>query len=235
MADIDVADAVGIRALYARYAHAIDSGDGETWADCYTADGTYWSSTFGTRSGRDALRTFAVAHYREWHEQGISTQHWINQSLFEPMSWGVAARTYVLLMGAREAGRPGGREAGRPGGREAGRPGGREAGRPGGREAGRPGGREAGRAGRPGGREAGRPGGREAGRPGGREAGRPGGREAGRPGGREAGRPGGREAMLQTVYHDELVRDGGGWRLRRRASHAQCRLVLPAANHTVDS
>ncbi|WP_197519782.1 nuclear transport factor 2 family protein [Pseudonocardia sp. HH130630-07] len=141
MTDIDVADAVGIQALYARYAHAIDGGDGETWADCYTADGTYWSSTFGTRSGRDALREFAVAHFEEWREQGITTQHWINQSRFEPTSWGISGRTYVLLMGARESGPP--------------------------------------------------------------------------------------VAMLQTEYHDELVRDAGRWRLRRRASHAQCRLVVP--------
>lgn len=141
MTEIDVAEEFEIRTLYARYAHAIDSGDGETWASCYTADGTYWSSTFGTRTGRDALGRFAAEHFQEWDDQGIRTQHWINQTRLERTSWGIAARTYVNLMGARQEGPP--------------------------------------------------------------------------------------VAMLQTEYHDELVREGGALLLRRRESHAQCRLVVP--------
>ncbi|TCP55255.1 uncharacterized protein (TIGR02246 family) [Tamaricihabitans halophyticus] len=146
MTNIDVTDEFEIRLLYARYARAIDEGDGEAWAACYTSDGTYWSSTFGTRTGRPALRDFAVNHCQEWHDQGIRTQHWISQTLLEPAPWGIAARTYVLLMGTTAAGPP--------------------------------------------------------------------------------------TAMLQTEYHDQLVREDGSWRLHRRESHAQCSLNLPP---TVDS
>lgn len=104
--ELDASEVVGIQALYARYARAIDGGDGPGWAGCYTEDGTYWSSTFGTRTGSAALSEFAVAHFNEWREQGIRTQHWINQSLFERAADGVSARTYVLLMGARAEGPP---------------------------------------------------------------------------------------------------------------------------------
>lgn len=106
MPDVSVEEARAVQALYARYAHAIDQGDGEAWARCYTADGTYWSSTFGTRTGRAELMAFAVAHFREWQERGIQTQHWINQSRWERTDWGIAGRTYVNLMGTRPQGPP---------------------------------------------------------------------------------------------------------------------------------
>ncbi|RYZ17812.1 MAG: nuclear transport factor 2 family protein [Myxococcaceae bacterium] len=106
MSPITHHEAHDIRSLYARYAHAIDSGDGATWAACYTEDGTYWSSTFGTRTGRDELAAFAVAHFEEWQQRGIQTQHWINQPRWERTEWGIQGRTYVQLMGARAEGPP---------------------------------------------------------------------------------------------------------------------------------
>ena len=99
-------DARALQALYARYAHAIDTGDGATWSGCYAEEGTYWSSTFGTRTGRAELAAFAVQHFEEWQERGIQTQHWINQSHWERTEWGIAGRTYVQLMGTRPEGPP---------------------------------------------------------------------------------------------------------------------------------
>lgn len=95
-----------IRQLFARYAHAIDSGDGETWSSCYTTDGVYWSSTFGTREGRPALAAFAQQHFAEWQEKGIITQHWINQSKLVEEGDAILGRTYVLLYGTRPDGPP---------------------------------------------------------------------------------------------------------------------------------
>lgn len=106
MTDVTMDEARAVQALYARYAHAIDSGDGAGWSACYTLEGTYWSSTFGTKTGREELSAFAVAHFAEWRERGIQTQHWINQSHWERTEWGIAGRTYVQLMGARPEGPP---------------------------------------------------------------------------------------------------------------------------------
>lgn len=100
------ADHVALQQLYARYAHAIDTGDGEGWAGCYSPEGTYWSSTFGTRTGHDELAGFARQHYEEWQEKGIETQHWINQPHWTVEEWGIAGRTYVNLMGAVREARP---------------------------------------------------------------------------------------------------------------------------------
>ena len=80
-----IADTLKISRLYARYAHAIDAGDGETWASCYAPDGSYWSSTFGTCQGRAELKRFAQSHYSRWIELGIQTRHWNNQMLLDKL------------------------------------------------------------------------------------------------------------------------------------------------------
>ena len=95
-----------IHALYARYARAIDSGDGEAWAACYAEDGEYWSSTFGTCRGRGALAEFCRAHHARWQAQGIQTRHWNNQVLLERTAEGIAGSVYVMLLGVRAGERP---------------------------------------------------------------------------------------------------------------------------------
>lgn len=36
---LPAADHLAIEQLYARYSHAVDRGDGDAWAACFTADG----------------------------------------------------------------------------------------------------------------------------------------------------------------------------------------------------
>ena len=100
--DPSVEDTLQILQLYARYAHAIDRGDGDGWSHCYTADGIYWSSTFGECTGRANLREFAIAHHKRWVELGIQTRHWNNQVLLEGAGdQEIKGSLYVMLLGVR--------------------------------------------------------------------------------------------------------------------------------------
>lgn len=69
-----------IRQLLARYNLAIDLGDIEGWADCFTADGAFQcsglpeGSPFGGRhEGRDALVAYATNHFANAKGRG---RHW---------------------------------------------------------------------------------------------------------------------------------------------------------------
>ena len=100
--DVEVADHLSILSLYARYARAIDSGNGAGYADCYHEEGKYISSTFGEASGTAELDNFAVEHYKRWIDQGIQTRHWNNQVLLERGADGtIDGSVYVLLFGVR--------------------------------------------------------------------------------------------------------------------------------------
>ncbi|MEM7288618.1 MAG: nuclear transport factor 2 family protein [Actinomycetota bacterium] len=54
-------DQVEIWALYNRYNHTIDSGDGPGFAACFTEDG-HLDTGSGTQVGADAISTFAAAN-----------------------------------------------------------------------------------------------------------------------------------------------------------------------------
>jgi 3-phenylpropionate/cinnamic acid dioxygenase small subunit len=101
--EVDTSDHLSILTLYARYARAIDSGDGPGYAGCYSEDGKYRSSTFGEATGFSELSHFAVEHYKRWIDQGIQTRHWNNQVLLEPMADGrISGSVYVMLYGVRQ-------------------------------------------------------------------------------------------------------------------------------------
>ncbi|MGC1239722.1 MAG: nuclear transport factor 2 family protein [Acidimicrobiales bacterium] len=108
MSEVGVEDTLAVYSLYARYARAIDSGDGDAWASCYAEDGVYSSSTFGECQGRDRLKLFAADHFDRWIKQGVQTRHWNNQVLLTPSATGIDGSVYVLLLGVRkgEAPRP---------------------------------------------------------------------------------------------------------------------------------
>ena len=44
-----------IRQLYARYAHSVDEGRFEDWADLWTADGVFEATGMGTFVGRENM------------------------------------------------------------------------------------------------------------------------------------------------------------------------------------
>lgn len=57
-----------IRQLLARYNFAVDFGDAEGWADCFTADGVFHCTPeggplTGRHEGRDALVAYGRTHY----------------------------------------------------------------------------------------------------------------------------------------------------------------------------
>jgi 3-phenylpropionate/cinnamic acid dioxygenase small subunit len=101
--DPSVEDYVKIMQLYARYARAIDSGDGKGWANCYAAKGQYLSSTFGECNGRPELEVFAVDHFKRWIDKGIQTRHWNNQVLLTDNGDGtITGSVYLLLAGVKK-------------------------------------------------------------------------------------------------------------------------------------
>jgi hypothetical protein len=106
MSDVSVEDTLAVYALYARYARAIDSGDGEAWSQCYAQDGVYSSSTFGECKGREKLKLFAADHFDRWIKQGVQTRHWNNQVLLTATEKGIDGSVYVLLLGVRKGEAP---------------------------------------------------------------------------------------------------------------------------------
>ncbi len=84
-------DYVEIQQLYARYNHAIDSGDAEAWAGTFTPDGT-----FNKSSGHDAL----VAFVHNWVEKmnGGSRRHWNTNLLITPTPEGATGAVYLFLL-----------------------------------------------------------------------------------------------------------------------------------------
>ena len=69
-----------IRQLLARYNWAIDFGDVDGWADCFTEDGEFTCVGLpdgdprgGTHQGRAALRAYAVGHFERARGRA---RHW---------------------------------------------------------------------------------------------------------------------------------------------------------------
>lgn len=93
---LSMQDYIDIQQLYARYAHAIDSGarNGQTWAETFTLDGT-----FGTNVGRDQLAAFA----KNWHENrgGAQIQHWNSNLVITPAADGAHGSCYLMLVDKR--------------------------------------------------------------------------------------------------------------------------------------
>ena len=80
-------DYVEIQQLYARYVHAIDSGDAETYAALFTPDGS-----FNDNVGREALIAFIK------NRNGAATRH-INTSLvITPTAEGAAGAVYNMFL-----------------------------------------------------------------------------------------------------------------------------------------
>lgn len=83
-------DYTEIQQLYARYAHAIDTGDGEGWARTFTSDGV-----FGNRKGPDALAEFVRNFYKS---NNGNIRHWNSQLVITPTAEGANGTTYFFLL-----------------------------------------------------------------------------------------------------------------------------------------
>ncbi len=79
-------DQLDIQQTYARYYHAIDSGNAEAWADTFTADGE-----FNGTKGHDAL----VASIKRSGPQ--KTRHVVTNLVLTPTAEGANGSLYVFI------------------------------------------------------------------------------------------------------------------------------------------
>ena len=94
-------DRVEIQALYAAYAHSLDSGDAERWADTFTADGVLLMVAAGVDegarlriAGRDGLAAFAAGAYEA---NAGDMRNWQSQAMITATSEGAEGRCYLML------------------------------------------------------------------------------------------------------------------------------------------
>ena len=81
-----------IQQLYAKYNHAIDSGDGEAYADTFTPDGV-----FNNNAGREALVKF-VKDAWVGRMNGATRQHWNTNLLINGDSKQATGSVYLMLV-----------------------------------------------------------------------------------------------------------------------------------------
>ncbi len=89
---LSVADRLEIQELYARYNHAIDSGNGQAWARCFTADGTFTSGS-GSFSGSEQLAAFATGFAAR-----VKGRHWTNNLVLDADGEGATGTCYLALL-----------------------------------------------------------------------------------------------------------------------------------------
>lgn len=88
---LSVDDHIAIQQLYARYNHAIDSGNGEGWAAAFTEDGVFSSAT-GTFTGGEQLSQFASGFASR-----IKARHWTNNLVLEGDGKKATGSCYLVL------------------------------------------------------------------------------------------------------------------------------------------
>lgn len=88
---LTVEDQLAIQQLYAKYNHAIDSGNGEGWAQTFAEDGVFSSAT-GTFTGREQLGGFATGF-----AQRLKARHWTNNLVLEGDAGKATGTCYLVL------------------------------------------------------------------------------------------------------------------------------------------
>jgi SnoaL-like domain len=87
--------------VHARYAWAIDGGDAEAWAECFTADGVLRTSRPLEIRGRHALREFA----QDWHVLSPAPRRHVSWNLLLGEAHGeLSSRCYAALLTTCERG-----------------------------------------------------------------------------------------------------------------------------------
>lgn len=97
---LPVEDQLEIQQLYARYNHAIDSGDAEGWANCFIPEGKFASSAGASFEGSEKLAEFARGF-----AQRMTGRHWTNNLVIEGDGEHATGRCYLMLysLGGKEA------------------------------------------------------------------------------------------------------------------------------------
>jgi len=83
-------DYAEIQQLYARYNHAIDSGDAEAYAGTFTPDGVFLNNT-----GREALMNFARGYAKNG---GTNRRHWNTNLVVTPTPEGANGSVYLFIL-----------------------------------------------------------------------------------------------------------------------------------------
>ncbi len=85
-------DYVDIHQLYARYNHAIDSGNAEEWAATFTKDGVFNARYTGTEALAGFIKT--------WKERmnGGNRRHWNSNLSITGSSEGASGAVYLMLL-----------------------------------------------------------------------------------------------------------------------------------------
>jgi hypothetical protein len=92
---LNTVDRLEILELLSAYAHAVDSGDGKAYADCFTKDGIIELQSTGLHvQGRDALAKFA----REDHARSGAARHLTNSPIIEGGSNHATIDVYLLRL-----------------------------------------------------------------------------------------------------------------------------------------
>ena len=103
--ELTVADYREIQALYGKYAAALDSGDGESYANTYTEDGVFRLDRDGVAGtptiGHGNLVTFAERYYAGNQGNG---RHWNNAIVITPTADGATGSAYFVLANVRNRG-----------------------------------------------------------------------------------------------------------------------------------
>jgi uncharacterized protein (TIGR02246 family) len=96
MAETSVEDRIRIGDLFARYMWAIDTGDVETLAGCFTEDGSLESPAVGQYSGRKSIREFAK-RFAAFRERGSQMRHVISNLLVDADGDLASAKCYLVV------------------------------------------------------------------------------------------------------------------------------------------
>jgi bifunctional aromatase (cyclase/dehydratase) len=93
-AELTAADYTAIQQLYARYNVAIDRGDGEAWANTFTADGVF-ANNF---KGKDALVGFVNNWRTNPAMNGAARRHFSADLVITPSAEGATATVSTILV-----------------------------------------------------------------------------------------------------------------------------------------
>jgi hypothetical protein len=89
-AALSAQDQAEIQQLYAKYNHAIDSGEAEEWAATFTPNGVF-NERF---TGREAL----IGFVNNWKASGLVRRHWNSNLLLTGDSRRARGSVYLMLM-----------------------------------------------------------------------------------------------------------------------------------------
>jgi ketosteroid isomerase-like protein len=96
--ELTTADIIEIEQLYAKYNHALDSGDADAWAGCYVADGVFTTNVQGSFAGAEKLKGFA----KSWTaSDGGARRHLVSNLIITGSGAGADGKVYLELLNLR--------------------------------------------------------------------------------------------------------------------------------------